>query len=307
MLAAALCLLGTCRIGSAQVSLQWKFPEGGQVAVETTQTSQQKFVLGGQEMDSGERRMTVVASNVGKRDTAGNLRVASRITVLKTKMTLPLGAKIDYDSTKPQTGEEADDTPFPDVYKALQASTKRTWTTVYDQSNQVLAVEGSQDVLGSLDEATAEMIRPQTDAQYMAQARATQMGRIPRDPVQPGATWSLNETTRIEGGLVITLSTTYKYEGTVQEDDQQLHKITFRSDKVQLSTEGENPDGMKLLESDLEVTEASGTLFFDANKGQIARLQSCFVKVPEHAAKGRTNGAHGAAIPSVACLSLIHI
>ena len=220
MLAAALCLLGTCRIGSAQVSLQWKFPEGGQVAVETTQTSQQKFVLGGQEMDSGERRMTVVASNVGKRDTAGNLRVASRITVLKTTMTLPLGAKIDYDSTKPQTGEEADDTPFPDVYKALQASTKRTWTTVYDQSNQVLAVEGSQDVLSSLDEATAEMIRPQTDAQYMAQARATQMGRIPRDPVQPGATWSLNETTRIEGGLVITLSTTYKYEGTVQEDDQ---------------------------------------------------------------------------------------
>jgi hypothetical protein len=276
MLPVALCLIGICRIGSAQVTLQWKFPEGGQVAVETTQTSQQKFVLSGQEMDSSERRTTIVASNVGKRDTAGNLRVASRITMLKTHLKLPLGAEVTYDSTKPQDKAEDVDTPFPDVLKALQTATKRTWTTIYGPSNQVVAVEGSQDVLSSLDEPTAAVIRPQVNPQYMAEAAATEMARIPNGPVQPGATWSLSETTRIDGGLAVTLNTKYQYEGTVQEDDAQLHKITFRCGAVQMLMAGDNPNGMKLLESDLKVDESKGTLYFHADKGQIVRLESQF-------------------------------
>jgi hypothetical protein len=275
MLPIALCLLGMCRMGSAQVRLEWKFPEGGQISVETTQTSEQKFVMGGQEMDSSERKTTIVASNVGNRDTAGKLRIASRIIILKTDMKLPFGAEIKYDSTKPQANEEAE-APFPEILKALQTTTKRTWTTVYDQANQVLAVEGAQAVLEAVDEETAALIRPQVDEQYMAQAAATKMARIPREPVESGAAWSLKETTRIEGGLAMTLNTQYKYVGTVEEDNVELHKITFQSNHVQMSMVGENPNGMKLLESELKIDESTGTLFFDPDKGQIVRLESRF-------------------------------
>ena len=72
----------------------------------------------------------------------------------------------------------------------------------------------------------------------------------------------------------MTLNTNYKYQGTVKEGDVELHKITFQTDDVQMSMAGENPNGMKLLESNLKIDESNGTLFFDASKGQISRLES---------------------------------
>ncbi len=270
----ALCLLGTCQSGNAQVTLAWKFAEGTQYALETKQTSEQKFVMAGQEMNSSDRKTTVIASNVGKRAADGSLRIASAITVLKTDMTLPYGAGIKFDSTKPNGNNE--EVPYPEILQALKATAKRTWTTIYDQKNQVLSVEGAEAVLKSLDEETAALIKHQLDADYMAQAAATQMARIPQGPLEPGATWSLKETTRIEGGLSMTMTVQYRYVGTVEEEGVELHKIVFASGAVQMAMAGDNPNQMKLLESELKIDESEGTLLFDRDKGQIVRLESRF-------------------------------
>ncbi|MCO6458752.1 MAG: hypothetical protein J5I93_25880 [Pirellulaceae bacterium] len=266
----ALLLLGLVGVtqAQAQVQLRWKF-ESAEPQVSTSQQNvSQVLSIAGNDIATGQEQTVETSSTFGQKQADGSFSVETRFTGLKSKLTLPGGVELKFDSSQenPPAGTQFDF--LLDVFKGLS---KMRMTTSYDRDARVVKVVVDEKSLEGVDETGRALLKEQIDPEFLRDAIAQEMKVVPDKPVSVGDTWDLEKTMRLSGGQSMIFTVSYKYEGTVDRDGKQLDKISGKATKVEYRQTDDAP--LKVTASDLKVDSSASQILFDRQRGQVVERQ----------------------------------
>jgi hypothetical protein len=250
----------------AQVKLEHKVPDGRKTTANTHIKVEQTLTIA--EMDiptSSEQNITTTEAN-GKRQADGTLLSQHKIESLQSTVKVA-GMEISFDSVNPDApaaGTAID--MLVDVFKAIAGS---SWKVTYGPDNRVVSVKGRADALQGLpEELRASMAKQFEDANLTAEYNQS-LDVLPDGPVKKGDTWKREETVLFDGYQSMDFTTYYRYEGTVVKDGKTLDKIISKTTEVTYTMDQDSPSPLKIVDSELKVTESSGTILFDREAGMI--------------------------------------
>jgi len=250
---------------AAQTTLTLKFPDGQKSSATVKSANKSLLVLANERVETSSEQEMVVSSENGKRAEDGTLKQSHKIDSLKASLTMPGGVGLKFDSAKPDEAKPG--TQYDAFLDLIKANSKSAWTVIRDKDNRVVAVEGQDKVLDSLDEEQKNFLKRQVDANYLRDQANEEMDKIPQKPLSKGDTWELNETMRLEAGQNLAIKTKYTYQGSVDHNGKQLHQIDMNASEVKYSIDADAPT--KLASSNLKVKTVEGVMFFDTEKGQV--------------------------------------
>jgi hypothetical protein len=221
---------------------------------------------------ASETRMTVTA-NVGKRDSAGQLRIDETIDAMQIT-TKVMGSEYTFDSSNPDKVGSSPLEMLRPVHKALSG---RKTATIYNKNNEVANIEFDQNLLNNVPEQVRNLVKSQLDPEQMKRAANDELQRLPSDPVKAGDTWERTSKTNLGAGQIMTSTTKYTYEGEKERNGKKLDKITFKTLTVDFGLE-DSPLPLTVKSSDLKPAESDGEIWFDREAGQIIE-QTAMVRI----------------------------
>jgi len=263
---AAAALLSPLAALHAQGKLEHKFPDGRKTTVNNYVKVEQTLTIAGMEIPTtSEQNITTSEAN-GKRQSNGTLVSEHNIESLQSTIKVA-GMEITFDSVNPDAprpGTQLD--AFIDVFKAVA---KSSWMVTYGQDNSVVSVKGREDALQGLPEALRASMAKQFDPDYLAEQSNQELKVLPDGPVKQGDTWEREATVLFDSYQSMTFTTVYTYAGTVEKDGKSLDKINSKTTKVSYAMGADSPSPLKIVDSDLKVTESNGTILFDRIAGMV--------------------------------------
>lgn len=259
--AVALLALAAGRV-QGQVVLKPRFDEGKYREEQTAKVDQQ-FKTPVADL-SGKSEIEIRSNvEIGKPNADGDVSVTRAIAEFSAK-TEQLGAKVEFDSTKPDA--KTGDGPVAEAILAIfkrQVEQKPVYTIAADL--KVKKVEGLTE--GSFS-SPAEM---QEDQQRSLDA-------LPVEPVAVGQTWERAERMGLGQGQIFKIVRKYEYLGTTPKfatlkDSPLLDKIRMTDLSIELAMREDAGMLVKVKESKLEVAESEGQLLFDRALGRIVETR----------------------------------
>ncbi len=263
-------VVGLAATASAQVRLEYKFPDGEKSTTVVQVKTKQVLNLSGMDLESGADQSFTITSVNGQRAADGTLKVVHKIDALNTKVALPGGIELAFDSSKPDADPPG--TQFDVLLDVFKALSKSSWTATHDKSNRVVAIEGRDKAFESLDETLRAALKKQFDPDYLKQQANNELDVIPSTPISKGDTWELTVPVRLDSGQLLTFTTQYKYEGTVERGGKQFDQIKSTTKEVTYSVDADAP--LKVLKSELKVASSEGAILFDREAGQAIESRS---------------------------------
>ncbi len=261
---------GLASPASAQVKLEYKFPEGTRASYRTTSKTHQVLTIAGMNIETESESSAVTSHTVGKRNADGTLPVGEKIESLKIQMDLPGGISINFDSANPDAKIEVPQLAF--LGEALKALVGLSYTVVLDEHNRVKFVEGTEKVMSKLDgfdPQAANFIKGRLKADSIKRSFEMDHANLPDILVRRGEPWERTEVMDIEGGQSLTFKKRYEYLGTVEQGGRTLDKIGVKELEVSYAMDPDADSPLKPLKSDLKVDSSDGTLLFDREAGSV--------------------------------------
>ena len=136
MLTAAAIVWGMSATAEAQVKLQLKFPDGAKTTGTITTKTHQILKRAGMEIETKANETISTTTTNGKRNADGTIQLTSTVDAIKSKLTLPGGVELEFDSAKPS---EPAGTVFDFLLEIYTAIPKIVSTTVLDKDNRVVS------------------------------------------------------------------------------------------------------------------------------------------------------------------------
>lgn len=248
----------------AQVTLTRKLPEATEYTSKVNVKTDQKLLLGGQNLGTSANNVAEIKTTIGKRDDQGQLPVTVATELKSVELTLPGGVKLKFDPAKPDDLGDAAGNPIAEILRdRLKASIKTTFTFTLDKDNKVLKVEGVNPALGASEEDVKQNF-------------AEQMKPLADKAIKKGDTWEDEVSANLDQGQVMKFKRKYTYEGetfqSTVNSTRKVEKITAVDQAVEYSVrEG---GAFKVTKSDLKVTESQHTILFDPALGRPIEVSS---------------------------------
>ena len=255
---------------AAQVTLEYKFPDGRKSTSQAIIKTSQTLTLGGNELLSGSEQTLTVSATNGQRAADGTLIVNNKIEAQKTHVTLPGGTELEFDSADPEADPPG--TQFDFLLDVFAATAKSSWESVMNKENRVVDIRGRDAAYAELPENVRTAMKSQMDPAYLKDSANDELDKLSSDPVSTGDSWERTNTVRLDSGQRLKFTNKYTYEGRVQQDGKNLEKITSETTEVDYFVEGESP--LKVLDSDLKVAATEGEILFDPAYGQVISQHS---------------------------------
>ena len=249
---------------SAQVRLQWKFPENAQWTSKSTTKTAQTLNINGLDIETSQNMSMRHATSTGKRAADGTIEVTSKFTALKSEVGLPFGAKLSYDSEKET---EPEGTQFDFLLEVFGALAKMEFTATYDKESQLQKVVVDPKPFENLGENSAALLKDQIAPERLGKAIRQEMKSIPAKSLNVGDSWDSTQTMDLSGGQSLTITTQFTYDGPMTKNGKTLQKISVKATKVVYEQTEEAP--LKVTESDLKIESSDSYLLFDEAMGQI--------------------------------------
>jgi hypothetical protein len=257
-----------------EVELAWKF-EKGKPFYQTmkTKTSQTMNIMSQPVKQDQEQEFVFSWTAKDVSDTA----IVLDQKIESVNMSIKIGTnEVRYNST----AKDAADNPLSSFFKPLVGS---SFTLTLDpKTMKVTKVEGREDFVKKVTEANPQMaallrvILSEDQLKQMAEpAFAVVKGK--GEKVKPGDSWT--RESKLSMGPIGSYDTkyTYTYKGPEEKTGADGKKVTLQ--KIEMKTEltYKAPDPkdatglpFKIDTGNLKTTEASGTIYFDAEKGRVA-------------------------------------
>lgn len=252
-------------LAAQEVQLELKYPAGAKVVNDTELKVKQTLGINGMDIDTNVEQFITTVSEVGTRGADGLLPVTNSIKTLQVEMELPGGITLSFDSGNPDKEQKAAIPELDAVVGVFRALAKSRWTMMFNKQNRVESVKNEGEALEGLDEAFQSQFDPATRKREANQ----EIDVLPREAVKVGDTWERTSLTDFGAGQTMEFRTQYKYEGTVDEGGQKLHKITSNVVDVDYAMDPNSVSPLKISSSELKVESSKGTLLFDKDRGQI--------------------------------------
>lgn len=258
---------------SAQVKLEFKFPENQKYRVEETVLVDQVMTINGMEVPTKSEQTITSRMAMGAKRADGSVPVTQTVDTIKMQLDLPGGISMSIDSEDkgaPPADELPQLKPLRDTVKAIAGS---SFVVVMGKDGKVAAIEGTEDAVKhaeGLDPQVAEALKKRFDIGQLKQASEEQFGVFPETLVRPGETWVKKQTMNIGSGQTLTFERKYEYLGTEDRDGRKLDKVAVKATSVNYAMDASGGDGqVSIPKSDLKVDSSDGTIFFDRELGRI--------------------------------------
>jgi len=252
-------MTGLAAAATAEVTLTQKYPEDSSHTYQMQVLVEQKLTLGEQSLDTKNESRVTLKTSYGTRDEQQRLPVATTFASIQSKLQLPGGVTVEFDSDKP---DAESDNPLAQIL--IDTLKKQSGTTL----KYSVGKDGTvSDVSGLPEGALVSAKSLQREFQQAANV-------FPDEPVEVGDTWRRTTQSDVGNGQLFTIKRQYEYQGTVPEfptlaDSRKLEKIRVTAESVEFTID---PDGglpLKVEKSDLRIASSDGTILFDRQTGRI--------------------------------------
>jgi hypothetical protein len=228
--------------------------------------TKQILTLAGMDIETRSAQFTIAEQALGVRGADGTLRLVETIRKLQQELTLP-GFKVTFDSSNP--GKKAPLPQLEPMLDLLRAISKAKTTLVHNKLDQVIKVEGTDELIKGLDPAVRKNFSDQFAPEIVLSRWNNRNQRIPSKPVRVGDKWEHTSVLDLEAGQKIRIKRRYSYTGTVKQGPTTLHRITSRSLEVTLSQDAPEGSPTKITASKLKVAKGTGEILVDLEHGII--------------------------------------
>ena len=259
-------IIAMSRASVAQVQLELKIPAGKKATVATDTVSNQVLTLAGMNIESKSEQNLVSSVTFSKIGADGGYRVEHKTESLQARVKAA-GMEFAFDSVNPD--KEADNAVGKQVAEIFRATMKGVWTSVHDKTNRAVAIEGIDKLLEGASPETAAAMRTQLDPDYLKDTINKKLDRIPAKPIKKGDSWEQTEPARVGGGQTLTFKQRFTYTGPIEKNGAKLERIEIATTEVQYEIGADSPLPLKLVKSDLKVSNAKGEILFDRQLGNV--------------------------------------
>ncbi len=273
MSATLLILPGLHGHATAQVTLQFKFPEGRATALDNSLTFDQTLTINGQAIPTKSARATRTTTRVGAKRDDGTTPVTQTIDSIRAELSLPGGIELTIDSDDPKD-PEGELPQLQSIRQAVRALDGISYVLLFGPDNTLTAVEGLEtaipdDLAPEVAEALRRQINPETIKKQYQQAYDV----FPKEPVVLDQTWDHTDMMPLGDGQTMTFERRYQYLGTIQRGGKTLDRIGLTALSVDYALD--NPDlPLQVKSSDLKVESSEGEILFDREAGEIVESKN---------------------------------
>jgi hypothetical protein len=255
------------------VTIAWNFKDKKQPFYQTMKTTtSQTMKIMGQDVKQDQTQEFVFSWTVKEAD---DKKVVLEQKIESVNMTIKIGSQeIKYNSAS----KEQADNPLASFFKPLVGA---TFTITLDpKTMKVTAVTGREEFVKKLSEANpqmAKLLQVILGEDQLKQMSEPAFAVVPDGPVKPKATWE--RTSKLSMGPIGSYDAKfiYTYVGTVKKKDAEgkdvtLERIDVKTELTYKAPEGAAQTGLsfKIEGGTLKTTDASGTIWFDKEKGRVA-------------------------------------
>ncbi len=263
-----LCVLSAGIASSAEVTLQNKVTPNSKRVYHLDQKSEQVLTLGPQDIETKTSTFIVQHQTAGPKLADGSVEIVEKVEVLQNEIKLPGGLTFQFDSANPD--KKADDARLEPIATLLRLTLKNPQTVVFDASGKVSAVRFSEDLASQVGEDYRSMF--DTDRRKKTANQA--LAYLPEKAVKVGDQWEYTVDTDLGSGQTLTVTSQVEYKGTVEAGGKTLHRLVTTPKSTTYFMDPNSKSPLKILESDLKPTEGGGEVLFDAEAGELQKLES---------------------------------
>jgi hypothetical protein len=265
----------------ADVDLAWKFAKDKTFYQKLRTTTEQKMKVMQTNVDQKQEQEFVFSWKVEDVD-ASKVVLVQKIESVSMKINIS-NNEIKYDST----AKDAADNPLQSFFKPLVGSTFKL--TLDPNTMKVVKIEGREEFVKKLSDANPQMKQLLTsilsdDQLKMMSEPAFTLVPDKGKKVKPGDKWT--RTGKMALGPIGSYEATYDYtyDGSekkpVEGKEATLQKIGMKT-SLKYSPPDKNAAGsltfFKINSGDLQTTDASGTIWFDAENGRVSSSEMSVV------------------------------
>ncbi len=251
----------------AQVVLKPKLQPKTKRVYHAQSTSKQILTLAGMDIETSSTQFVISENTIGEREADGTLRLVETNKKLQQEITIP-GVKVSFDSSNPD--KKAPLPQLEPILELLRIISKAQVTLVYDNSDQVVKVEGINEVLKDLDPDLRKSVESQIGADIILASWKNRDQRIPAKAVAVGDKWQHTTVMHLEAGQKIGVKRQYTYAGTVKQGKGNiLHRITTKSLAATLTQDPPEGSPTKITASKLKIAKGTGEILIDLKNGVI--------------------------------------
>lgn len=266
-LVACLCLFAGTFAQAQEVKLEHKLAPGRVAERSSESEIKQTLTIAGMDIETSVTLVEEPVFCVKEKTAAGGWLCESTMNKFQFALEAP-GFNLSFYSDTPN--QKSDVPEIQQLIDFLYVVSKAKTQMTIDAAGKVEKVELQSDGLDALP----ELYKSSLNAERMKTVAQTELGRLPDDAVKPGDTWTRSEEFDAGNGQLFTYQTTYKYEGTVDENGKTLDKLTATYDKVNFSIDASSNLPLALKSSDLKIGESKSTLLFDREQGEFVSVDS---------------------------------
>jgi len=265
----------------ADAELAWKFTKDKIFYQKLRTTTEQKMKVMQTNVDQKQEQEFVFSWKVEDVD-ASKVVLVQKIESVSMKINIS-NNEIKYDST----AKDAADNPLQSFFKPLVGSTFKL--TLDPNTMKVVKVEGREDFVKKLSDANPQMKQLLTSILSDEQLKMMSEPAFTLVPdkgkkVKPGDKWS--RTGKMTLGPIGSYEATYEYtydgpeKRQLEGKDATLQKIGMKTSLKYSPPDAKSAGSLtffKINSGDLQTTEASGTIYFDAYAGRVASSEMSVV------------------------------
>jgi len=248
-------LLAAPALGQGPTKLQWKFKEGDKFYVEDVSNMKQKIEFMGKPIEQKQKTTMVTSYNVTK-VASDNTTLVSKIEDVKVQSEGGLGGELD---------------------KVMEKLKGATFTITLDKTGKITKFEGYNEFIKKLTEGMEEVgkfVRMMITEDVLKKSAEEAFSFLPPNPVEKGGTWKRENVIPFGPLGSFKASNEYTYQGT--EDG--LAKIGLKAQLNYSPPKGDAGFGLfKITRGNLKSEGARGTLYFDVQKGRLAKYSMAMV------------------------------
>ena len=250
----------------AQVLLKHKELPETKRTYEVTQLVSQVMTINGQELKTdADVAITISVAN-GPADLEGVIPQRVKFESLRNNLTVPGGLTLSFDSAVNLAKTDAPQLEF--VLDAFKALAKAEYTVTLNKDNEVLSVDGVENILNNATPMAAEVLKAQLNPERIKATHQQELSRVPKKAVKPGDTWQQTDDVDLGSGQTLKVERLYEYLGTEERGGRTLDKISSPEKRILSLEIAPNPMiAIKVTKQDLSVAESKGLLYFDRERG----------------------------------------
>ncbi len=235
---------------------------GQVVRTEVDVHTKQTLTLAGMPLETESTVFTVTRETVGEPTVEGGNVLLGEVEIMQADLSLPGGINFSFNSNNPD--QEFDGQQQELIGSMLQGAAQAKWKLAIGADHKVVTAE----YVGEPFADVSDYFKADTDPEQIKLRKNTELARYPANAVKTGDTWTRTEEAQMGGGQSFDFEKQFTLLGSEDRDGRTFDKVGVRTVSVTFGVADNPAAPAKVTESDLQIDDSEGTLWYDRQAKQ---------------------------------------